>query len=107
MRAKYKQLPTFPRALDRLFSFFSHDHVAYISVQPNASRPRPQVLHRLACTRVLFLTVSVQRPLFPPFGLCAVELTGDLPESLFWGFCHDHLVTRQYRPLDLFPRVGQ
>jgi len=43
------------------------------------------------------------RPLFPSFGFCTVELTGDLPESLVWGFCHDHLVARQHRPHDLFP----
>jgi hypothetical protein len=44
-------LQPFPELSTIFFSFYSHDHVAYISVQPNASRPRPQVLIVFLCTQ--------------------------------------------------------
>src|SRR6267154_3441593 len=54
-------LERFPELSTVFLSFHSHDHVAYISVQPNASRPRPQVLIRIFFAHtVLFLTF------FPP-----------------------------------------
>lgn len=52
VRVKYKPPPAirFPE-LSSIFSFYSHYHVAYISVQPNASRRRPQVYLVILHTR--------------------------------------------------------